>query len=333
MADAGALNKSGPLRILSSRLPVGRIGADYSACIVAAGGEPWVGTTRPGKTAAGGKGRYWEFPLKTLVAAAAADSVDFKKRDDAIPAIKTYLDGARYNTLNQTSVWLGSAKGGDGDNAALGDVGYSQDAKKELEALVRAKAIDESVQISKPARLMARLLALFDNPHGYVIDIGSPAAEMASISTAMGRPTIYVEVNQSRNLRIGLLKKRIAYAASGLHPIPDVVNFLDAPRSDESENLRYWVTGSPRAINQDSRPFEVSVAADFASVDRTTGTCLIDYQEYPEGSRRFLDALASMEGLVPFVVESLKRGLRGFDRPTHTCSSPSKHDETRAAVA
>ena len=98
----------GALRITTSALPPARLGADYSACLVAAGGKPWTGTTRPGKTAAGGKGRYWEFPLKTLVAEAAFDCVDFKSRDDSIPAPKTYLNGAQYMPLNQTSV---SARG------------------------------------------------------------------------------------------------------------------------------------------------------------------------------------------------------------------------------
>jgi site-specific DNA-cytosine methylase len=306
LAELDALDKTGPLRITIGSLPIGRSGADYSACLTAAGGKPWMGTTRPGKTAAGGKGRFWEFPLKTLLAAAAEDSVDFKSRDDAIPAIKTYLRGARYTPLNQVSVWLGASKNGGSEHvpAALGDVGYSQDAKKELEALLKASAISETVGISKPARLMARLLALFDNPHGYVIDVGSPAAEMASVATAMGRSSIYVEVRTTTQLREGLLKKRLVHAAQGLHPIPDVVDFLDAPRSEGAKTSRYWVSGSPRPKNADGKLFVVSVGPEFAKLDRATGTCLIDYETYVPNDRQFLEALASLEGLVPYKAES-----------------------------
>jgi DNA-cytosine methyltransferase len=302
LASTSGLDVSGPLRITTESLPVGRVGSDYSACVVAAGGSPWIGTTRPGKTSSGGKGRYWEYPLKTLLAASAADAVDFKSRDDAIPALKTYLQGARFTPLNQVSVWLGASKssGEGGAPASLSDVGYSQDAKKELEILSKASVISETVNISKPARLMSRLLAIFDNPKGYVLDIGSPAAEMASVATAMGRPAIYVELKSVPKMRDGLLKKRLLYAAKGLHPIPEVVDFLDAPRTAEKNARRYLVFGAPRTVDHHRRLYSVHVGPEFAKLDRSTGTCLIDYDEYAPDTRRFLNALASMEGLVPF---------------------------------
>jgi site-specific DNA-cytosine methylase len=296
-----ALDKSGDLRISTKALPVGRVGSDYSACVLAEGGSPWIGTTRPGKTASGGKGRYWDFPISTLLAAAAADAVDFKSKVDAIPVLKTYLQGARYTTLNQVSVWLGSSKGVSSADAsaALSDVGYSQDAKKEIEALTAASIVKEGVQISKPARLMTRLLALFDDPRRYVIDIGSPAAEMASMATAMGRHAIYVELKDNARLRDGLLKPRLSHAAKGLHPIPEGVDFLDSPRANESKAPRFWVFGRARPIDESRNAYCLDVGPGFAKIDRATGTCLINYQDYHVDSRAFLHGLASMEGLVP----------------------------------
>ena len=44
-----------PLRIVTSALPSGRLNHEYSACLAAAGGRPWTGTTRPGKNTASGR--------------------------------------------------------------------------------------------------------------------------------------------------------------------------------------------------------------------------------------------------------------------------------------
>jgi hypothetical protein len=299
------LDTTGALRIETTSLPPARLGSDYSACVVAAGGKPWEGTTRPGKTAAGGKGRYWEFPLKTLVGEAAMDRVDFKSRDDAIPAPKSYLNGALYTHLNQTSVWVGGSKGAEA-GGARGDVGWSQEAKEELEALVKVGAVSETIGISKPARLMARLIALFDSSDGCIVDVGSPAGEMASIATAMGRRAIYVEVNTTQELRSGLLLKRLEYAARGHHPIPEVVDFMDQPRPNAGAISRYLVSGSPRPITEHARPYVLTVGQQFADLDRSTGACFIDYSRYPERDPVFLQSLASLEGLVSIADDPTK---------------------------
>ena len=127
----GGPDATSDLRIVTKELPPAKLGEEYSACVVAAGGKPCVGQTRPGKTSATGHTRYWEFPFKTLHDAAAVDKVDFKQSDDAIPAIKTYLGAATSTPLNQMTTWLGRGKKDDDPFGA----GYSSDAKKELQAL------------------------------------------------------------------------------------------------------------------------------------------------------------------------------------------------------
>ncbi len=293
LADIGGLDRSGDLRIVTTTLPPAKLNAEYSACIVGAGGTPWAGTTRPGKTATTGKGRYWEFPLSTLLSAAARDAVDFKNTDNAIPALKNYLNGARYTPLNQTSVWFGSSKN------PIGDVGYSQEAKKELEDLVKSGAITGTIGISKPARLMSRLLALFSSADSIVVDVGSPASEMASIATQMGRRAMYVELGADEEIRSGILMPRLALASSGQHPLPDVIEFLDAPSATPpTESPRYFVEGCPRP-QCDAVLYTVVVGRPLADLDVTTGTAAIDYAHYPPDSSAFRDALASLEGLAP----------------------------------
>ena len=192
----------------------------------------------------------------------------------------------------------------------LGDVGWSQEGKEELEALVKAGAISETIGISKPARLMARLIALFDATDGCIVDIGSPAAEMASVATAMGRRAVYVEVNTTPELRSALLLRRLEYSACGRHPIPDVVDFIGAPRPNDSGAARYLVSGSPRTMQAGARPHVLSAGQKFAELDRAAGACFIDYSRYPEAEPVFLQALASLEGLLS-VVDDPRKGVFG----------------------
>jgi site-specific DNA-cytosine methylase len=295
-AGDGAPEEGGPLRVMTETLPKGRCGAVYSTCIVAAGGSPWVGTTRPGKTSASGKGRYWEFPASTLLARTAEDSVDFKSKDDAIPALKVYADGEDQR-LNQTTMWFGRVRKGATDE--VGDpteVDYSQDAKKELEALAVREIVSATVATSKPAKLMARLLALFTGDGSTVVDIGSPAAEMAAVATAAGRRAVYVALPPDEQLAERLWLPRLLHASRGEHPLPSGTIFSNS-RSDTAAG--YVVDGSPRAKRQEAGVFVMRPGKPFAEVDNQLGAVSIDYGCYPAGSATFLAALASVEGLVP----------------------------------
>lgn len=293
----------GDLAITSATLPEGRVGAPYYACLQATGGEPWVGSTRPGKNSISGTGRYWDYPAKTLVAAATEDRLDFKASDDAIPAIKNYLHGATESALNQVTTWLGGA-GVDTAGARLVKekdplkIGYGQDAKKELEALMAAKITDRVVTISKPSGLISRLLALFSRENGVVLDLGSPAAEMASLATVLRRTAVYVEFPGDEEAGNGLRLARLRHASKGLHPLPNGVLFAKGPNS-APDGRGFFVGESPRAVDTSADVCEFRPGAPFAAVSPSDGVVLIDYSAYRPKTRSFLEALASLEGLVP----------------------------------
>lgn len=314
-ATNGGPDARGKLRISTDRLPKAKLNHVYSACLEAKGGQPWSGTTRPGKTSKGGKGRYWEFPVSTLLVAAAEDRVDFKSKDDAIPAIKTYDEGDD-RTLNQTTMWFGrSRSSGAGDKAPdPTDVDYSQDAKKELAALEEAGFITETVATSKPAKLMARLLALFTTDGSTVVDIGSPAAEMASIATALGRSAIFIPLSNEGNLADRLWIPRLKLAACGEHPIPSNIIFSQS-RSESTAG--YFIQGKARQKEPQGNVLVLRQGPSFAEIDGELGIASIDYKEYPAGSLRFLMGLASVEGLVPTQVP----GLFGKSRDNRVIAS------------
>lgn len=282
------------LTITTSVLPKGRLGSDYYACLEAMGGKPWRGTTRPGKTSSDGKSRYWDFPEHTLKSATTRDSVDFKSSHDAIPAIKKYLQGAEHVSLNQMTTWLGGGK----DKNDLLRVGYSHNAKEELEDLHAAKKIRSVIGISKPMGLICRLLALFSREGGSVIDIGSPACEMAALATALGRRAVYVESPTLAAMREDLLLPRLRVASRGEHPVPSGVLFSREARPDERLE-GYFVGGARRPELANAGVFVVEVGRPALALDRTTGDIAIDYASYPTRTTSFAFALASLEGFVP----------------------------------
>jgi hypothetical protein len=299
VADGDIVADGSELSITTDALPAARVGSSYYACLTASGGAPWTGTTRPGKTAKSGKGRYWEYPVATLMRAAAQDMIDFKSKDDAIPAIKKYLAGRIQTRLNQRSLWLAVGKS---EEDGLG-VGWAEDAKEELEALVAAGVVARTVQGSKPAPLVSRLLALFTSASSWVVDIGSPAGEMAAIATAFGRRAVYVPLGSEAVDEV--VRPRLTQASRGLHPTPAGPIFSPDGRDSEGSSastepvVGYFVDGQLRSLDDGAAVCDWQVGPSVATIDRLTGTIALDYSQYPAGSASFLDALANIEGLVP----------------------------------
>jgi site-specific DNA-cytosine methylase len=329
---------SGALRILTKDLPAARQRAEYSACIIATGGSPWTGTTRPGKTTAGGKGRYWEFPITTLLERTARDAVDFKKSDQAIPALKTYLGPAQTVPLNQMTTWFGRAVG-DADPL---DAGYAQDAKNELESLFEAGVVGEVIRTSKPMNLVARVLALFTRESAFVVDIGSPAAEMAAVATACGRRAVYVELPGDEKRRSKLTLPRLQIAAKGRHPLPAGVAFLvDAGTpTGTSRGRSFIVDGKRRTEDPSAEVCRFDLGPEAVELDRQLGVVSINYTDYPAGSRRFLCALANLEGLFPvrdlrdeWFATSLDGRLRGAYLKSDLFLDDASLEELRQAHA
>lgn len=296
-SPANAPRPGGAIRILTRTLPVGVVGKPYYACIEAKGGKPFVGTTRPGKDSKTGKSRYWDLSYTSLEEAAAEDKIDFKAKDDSIPAIKVHLDGASFTYLNQISTWRGGGKAGTKEED-LSRVGWGQDAKKELEALLASGVVKKVINISKPAGLMTRLMALFTDEEDFVIDIGSPAAEMAALSCQMRRRVIYVEMPGTEEDAKPIRVPRLRTAARGRHPLPDGVLFWGT--SGEAPAEGYYVGRRPRDVQPTADVCLFQLGAPLLKIDASTHVPTVDYQSYPSGSIPFAQALASSEGLVWF---------------------------------
>jgi site-specific DNA-cytosine methylase len=314
-ASANAPKASKTLRFLSKDLPVGVVGKAYYACIEADGGVPYLGTTRPGKSSGSGKSRYWDLSYETLEKAAAEDAVDFKAKDDSIPAAKVYLDGATFTFINQISTWRGDGKAGAKKDPTR--VGWGQDAKKELEELLVKGIVSKVINISKPSGLMTRIMALFTNEHDVVVDIGSPAAEMAAVSCQLRRHSVYVEMPGTDEDGASIRLPRLRSAARGEHPIPDGVLFFANSGTPAEDG--FYVGRRAREQHAAADVCEFSLGSPLVLRDTTTRTPRVDYSTYKSGSITFLQALASSEGLAWIQGESgeFARSLDGSTIAVH----------------
>ena len=287
----------GPLRLLSTSLPAGVVGQPFCVCLEAAGGSPYAGTTRPGKNSESGTSRYWDLSYQSLERAAAEDAVDFKERDDSIPAIKVYLDGASFTYVNQISTWRGDGRGKvKGSLRDPARVGWGQDAKKELEELLRRGIVEKVVNIGKPAGLMTRLLGLFTDDGDSVVDIGSSTSEMASLACQLRRRAIYVEMPGTHEDAVTIRMPRLKAAARGDHPIPEGALFFGS--AEEPDPHGFYVGRKPRDRQPEADICTFEVGAPILIADPQTKAPRLDYTTYPSGSVNFLQALASVEGLV-----------------------------------
>jgi site-specific DNA-cytosine methylase len=293
---ANAPKQSARVRIVTESLPTATIGRPYYACLEADGGAPLLGTTRPGKNSVSGKSRYWDLSYETLELAAAEDAIDFKATDQSIPAVKVYLDGASFTYLNQISTWRGDGSGKRGNKNDPLRVGWGQDAKQELEGLLAAGTISKVVNISKPLGLMTRLMALFTEEFDFVVDIGSPAAEMASVCCQLRRHAVYVEMPGTESDRDTIRVPRLRSAAKGAHPVPPGVLFFADSGAPPEEG--FYVGRRARAADSAADVCEFFVGSPFVRVSSESRAARIDYSEFESGGSSFHQALASSEGLV-----------------------------------
>jgi hypothetical protein len=195
------------------------------------------------------------------------------------------------------------------ESSAFG-VGLSSDAKKEVQGLVDQELIPGSVltnravpsplSISKPSALMARLLGLFTHANSLVVDVGSPAAELASVAVAAGRRAIHVELPLSQPYRDDLLLPRLRAASRGQHPIPHGILFTEEPLAAEEDRPKsFFIRGKRRDSVPDAGVCVFELGPPLVEVDPEAYTVALDYGAYLTSDSRFLDALASVEGLVP----------------------------------
>lgn len=186
------ISPDGKLRVATRKLPDGHFGEKYSAALKAAGGTPYSGDpVRPSPP------RYWEFAKQTLAEALAEDRVVFGKKSSSIPKIKQYISGEEVQ--NQTSWWPGrDSKGG----APRAFAGYSQDARKHLQAMQQAGLLEAVPRAAKPETLLARLINIFAPAGSTVLEVMGSAGDLAAVALKTGRSSYCLtgDSNQDREL-------------------------------------------------------------------------------------------------------------------------------------
>jgi hypothetical protein len=187
------IKTSGRLRITNRRLPVAKVGSEYSAICLAEGGTPYTASPkRPGS------GRYWEFADDTLVRAYQRDDVHLGRNGDAIPHPKAHRDGIGDSVIvNQMTWWPGRERGGT-ESASF--AGYTEDATKHLKKLHAAGLLSKIVTTGKPEHLLARLIDIFTNEKDVVLEVFGEAADVSAVALKRGRRFIYLSGTTERQL-------------------------------------------------------------------------------------------------------------------------------------
>ena len=153
-------------------------------------------------------GNYWRVSKEKFQQLDADNRIWWGNKGDAIPQIKRFISEVKQGVVPQT-MWF------------YKDVGHTQEAKKELVALMDF-ADSESVFITpKPTRLIERILQIATNPGDLVLDsfggsgtTGHSVLKLnAAISNAFPRRFIVIELEV--NVCQSITRERIARVAQG----------------------------------------------------------------------------------------------------------------------
>jgi len=104
-----------------------------------------------------GKGMYWRFSKKKFVELERDGRIWWGKKGNNMPRLKRFFSEVKQGVTPQT-LWPYS------------EVGHTQEAKKELLAVVQFETSSEVFITPKPSRLIQRILQLTTNPDDLVLD-------------------------------------------------------------------------------------------------------------------------------------------------------------------
>lgn len=153
-------------------------------------------------------GNYWRVSKEKFLQLDADNRIWWGNKGDAIPQIKRFISEVKQGVVPQT-MWF------------YKDVGHTQEAKKELVALMDF-ADSESVFITpKPTRLIERILRIATNPGDLVLDsFGGSGTTGHSVLKMNGansdeEPRRFIMVELEANVCRDITRERVARVASG----------------------------------------------------------------------------------------------------------------------
>jgi len=124
-------------------------------------------------------GRFWAISSDTLEQLQSDNRIWWGTRGDGQPRLKRFLHEVRDGVVPQT-IW------------AFDDVGHTQEAKKEVIALIP----DDVFGTPKPERLLQRILHIATNEGDLVLDSFLGSGTTAAVAHKMGRRWIGIEMGE-----------------------------------------------------------------------------------------------------------------------------------------
>ncbi len=145
-------------------------------------------------------GRFWAISSDTLEQLQSDNRIWWGTRGDGQPRLKRFLHEVRDGVVPQT-IW------------AFDDVGHTQEAKKEVIALIP----DDVFGTPKPERLLQRILHIATNEGDLVLDSFLGSGTTAAVAHKMGRRWIGIEMGEhARTHCLPRLEKVIAGEGGGI---------------------------------------------------------------------------------------------------------------------
>ncbi|MFA5591385.1 MAG: site-specific DNA-methyltransferase [Lysobacteraceae bacterium] len=137
-------------------------------------------TTPSGRTIKGPpNGMYWRVSRQRLEDLNQDGRIWWGKDGGNVPAIKRFLSEVKQGRVPQT-IW------------PYGEVGHTQDAKKEVVALFG----DDNFSTPKPEALLKRIIEIATNPGDLVVDSFLGSGTTAAVAHKMGRRWIGIEMGE-----------------------------------------------------------------------------------------------------------------------------------------
>ena len=155
-----------------------------------------------------GKGMYWRFSKANFLKLDNEGRIWWGASGDNMPRLKRYLSDVKDGIVPQT-LWF------------HGDVGHTQEAKKELLSAVEFDTSDDVFITPKPTRLIERILQIATNPGDLVLDSfagsGTTGHAMLKMNAASkdAEPRRFILVEMEQKVAREITRGRVTRVAEG----------------------------------------------------------------------------------------------------------------------